>query len=75
MSPLRLRNTLGLLKTMYRDAVLDRLVGTSPCVRISIPSYEKERVVPLTVEQVQKLVATIQERNRAMVVVQAMCGL
>jgi integrase len=75
MSPLRLRNTLGLLKTMYRDAVLDRLVGTSPCVRISIPSYDQERVVPLTVEQVQKLVATIQERNRAMVITQATCGL
>lgn len=32
MSLLRLRNLLGILKQMYRDALLDRLVGISPVV-------------------------------------------
>ena len=75
MSPLRLRNTVSMLRAIFADAVLDRLVGTNPVVRIQLPRYEKERVVPLTVDQVRALAAAMPARNYAMVVVQATCGL
>lgn len=75
MSPLRLRNLVSMLRAMYSDAVLDHLVGTNPVARVALPSFDRPRVVPLTVQQVQSIVEAIPERNRAMVVVQAACGL
>lgn len=74
MSPLRVRNLVSMLRGMYRDAVLDRLVGVSPVVRIALPSHDKGRVVPLTVEQVKKLAEAMPERNRAMITLQATTG-
>ena len=70
-----LRQTVGLLRSVYAAAVLDRLVASSPVVRVQLPRHEKERVVPLTVEQVAALSVALPERYRAMVVVQAGLGL
>ncbi len=75
LSPTTLRNLVGLLRSVYAAAVLDRLVGTSPVVRLQLPKATRERVVPLTVEQVRSLAAAIPERNRAMVIAQAGLGL
>ncbi|TWJ25996.1 hypothetical protein [Micromonospora endolithica] len=46
--------------------VLDRIVGHSPVVRVSLPSTPRERLVPLTVEQVRALAAAMPARNHAM---------
>ncbi len=67
LSPTTLRNLVGLLRSVYAAAVLDRLVGTSPVVRLQLPKATRERVVPLSVEQVRSLAAAMPERNRAMV--------
>jgi integrase len=75
MSPLRLRNLVSMLRAMYADAVLDHLVGMNPVMRISLPSFDQPRVVPLTVDELRALVGAVPERNRAMVMVQAACGL
>ncbi|ADL48869.1 tyrosine-type recombinase/integrase [Micromonospora tulbaghiae] len=75
LSPSTLRNLVGLLRSVYAAAVLDRLVGRSPVVRVSLPSAHRERVVPLTVDQVRKLADAIPARNRAMVLTQAGLGL
>src|SRR5664279_82267 len=75
MSPGRLKILVGYLRSIYRDAVLDRVVATSPVVRIAMPSIERERVIPLTVGEVMALADAMPDRNRAMVIVQATCGL
>ncbi|MGW3805852.1 tyrosine-type recombinase/integrase [Micromonospora sp. NPDC005113] len=75
LAPSTLRNLVGLLRSVYAAAVLDRLVGRSPVVRIILPSAHRERIVPLTVDQVRGLAAAMPGRNRAMVIVQAGLGL
>lgn len=75
MAPSTVQLQVNLLKAVYVSAVLDRLVASSPVVRISIPRAEQERVVPLTIGQVQALAAAVPGRSAAMVVVQAALGL
>jgi integrase len=75
MAPSTLRILVSLVSGAFNAAVLDRIVGASPFVRIVLPKVEKERIVPLTVEQVSALADAIGERYRAMVLVQAGCGL
>lgn len=74
MSPLRVRNLVSMLRAIYADAVLDRLVSSSPVVRVKLPSHDKPRIIPLTVEQVEALANAMPPRNRAMVIVQATTG-
>lgn len=75
MAPSSVQLQVNLLKAVYASAVLDRLVASSPVVRIALPRTEQERVVPLTVAQVQALAAEMRERCQAMVIVQAALGL
>ena len=75
LSPSTLRNLVSTSRSVYAAAVLDRLVASSPVVKVSLPSARRERVVPLTVAQVQALAAAMPTRNRAMVVTQAGLGL
>lgn len=75
LAPSTLRNLVGLLRSIYAAAALDRLVATSPVTRLSLPRDERPRLVPLTVEQVQALADAIPPRNRAMVFTQAGLGL
>lgn len=75
LAPSTLAGVVTTLKAVYAAAVLDRLVASSPVVKISLPRAEQPRVVPLTVDQVRQLAATIPERNYAMVITQAGLGL
>jgi len=75
LAPATLRLLMTLLKAVYNSAVLDRLVAVSPVVRISLPAYEPEKIVPLTVEQVEALADAVPDRCRAMVITQAGLGL
>jgi integrase len=75
LAPTTLRNLVSLLRSIYAAAVLDRLVAVSPVVRLTLPSARRERVVPLTIDQVRALADAIPHRNRAMVIVQAGLGL
>ncbi|MDP9427399.1 MAG: site-specific integrase [Actinomycetota bacterium] len=75
LAPSTLRNLVSLLRSIYANAVLDRLVASSPVVRVALPRHEQPRVVPLTVEQVQVLAGAMPPRNRAMVLTQAGLGL
>ena len=45
LAPTTLRQTVGLLRSVYAAAVLDRLVASSPVVRIQLPRHEKERTI------------------------------
>ncbi len=75
LAPTTLRQAVGLLRRVYGAAVLDRLVAASPVVRIQLPRYERERIVPLSVEQVAALAEAMPERYRTMVLAQAGLGL
>src|SRR3954451_14580264 len=55
LAPSTMRSLLSLLRSIYSSAVLDRLVASSPVVRVALPRNERPRVVPLTVAQVQTL--------------------
>jgi integrase len=75
LAPSTLRNLVSLLRSIFASAVLDRLIASSPVVRVVLPRSERPQVVPLTVEQVQALTEAMPARNRAMVVTQAGLGL
>jgi len=75
LAPSTLRSLVSLLRSIYAAAVLDRLVPASPVVRVTLPSAHRERLVPLSVEQVRALADAIPARNRAMVLTQAGLGL
>lgn len=75
LSPSTLRQLVGLLRSIYASAVLDRLVGSSPVVRIALPRTATEPIVPLTVKQVTALAEQMPPRLRAAVITQAGLGL
>jgi integrase len=75
MAPSTLRILVTLVSGAFKAAVLDRVISSSPFVRIALPRIERERVVPLAVEEVSALADQIGDRYRAMVIVQAGCGL
>ena len=75
LAPSTLRNLVSLLRSIYTSAVLDRMVASSPAVRVTLPRHVRERVVPLTVEQVRALADAMPARNRPMVLTQAGLGL
>lgn len=75
LAPLTLRNLVMLVRAAFRAAVLDRVVASNPFERITLPRVERERIVPLTIEQVGTVVDEIGDRYRAMIVAQAGLGL
>jgi integrase len=75
LAPSTVRLLYGHLSAVYTSAVLDRLVGISPVQRIKLPDATQERIVPLTVEQVEALADVVDRRHRAMIITQAGLGL
>ena len=75
LAPSTLRVTYGYLTTIFRDAVHDGVVEASPCVRINLPRRERQRVVPLTVDQVRTIAASVPAWCRGMVLLGAGTGL
>ncbi|MCU1668041.1 MAG: integrase family protein [Blastococcus sp.] len=75
LAPSTLRLLVSMLRSIYASAVLDRLVASSPVVRVQLPRQDRPRVIPLTVAQVQALAGTMPARCAAMVLTQAGLGL
>ena len=75
LSPRTTRQVYRLLATILRSAAEDRLIGTSPAVRIQLPRLDPGKVKPLTVEQVERLVDLAPARYRALLVMMAGTGL
>jgi len=59
--------TYSFLATMMKAAVRDGLIAKTPCVDIHLPKIAKKRVVPLTVEQVAKLLEAVPEKYRPLI--------
>jgi integrase len=75
LSPGTLRLLVALLRSIFAAAVQDRLLPSSPVTRLSMPRSERERIVPLSVAQVQALAQAMPTRSKAMVITQAGLGL
>ena len=63
------------LSAVFKAAVADRLIASSPCVGVKLPRKVPRQVVPLATEQVEALVQAMPERYRALVVLAAGTGL
>src|SRR4051812_5653399 len=74
LSPVNLRNLVSMVRSIFRDAALDRLCAENPAARVTLPSFERPLIVPLTAEQVAELEEAIEPRCKAMVTVQAWSG-
>ncbi len=61
--------------SIFKATVGDRLIASSPCVRIALPTGGDAEVVPLTVAAVEALAAAVPDRYRAPIVFAAGMGL
>jgi integrase len=73
--PSMVRLAYQYFRASMKAAVTDRLIASSPCEGVKLPAAERERVVPLTVEQVQAIAAAMPDRLRALVILGAGAGL
>lgn len=63
------------VSAIFKAAVGDRLIASSPCIRIALPKRNDAEVVPLTVTEVQALAAAVPDRYRALIIFAAGMGL
>ena len=63
------------LSAVFKAAVGDRRIATSPCAGISVPKPKKPKIVPVSTDAVQRLAAVISPRYSAAVVLAAGTGL
>ncbi|HEU5085248.1 MAG TPA: tyrosine-type recombinase/integrase [Acidimicrobiales bacterium] len=75
LAPTTVEACYRLLATILKAAVDDRLLPSSPCVRVRLPDKFTGDVVPLTVEQVDAVRGEMPERLRAAVTLAAGVGL
>ena len=75
LSPGSVRTVMATVRAIFGTAVRDRLIALDPCTRLALPAVQRQRVVPLTVAQVEALVEALPERYQALAVVGAGTGL
>lgn len=64
----------SIVSSVFRSAVRDRRIPANPCEGTRLPKREKERVVPLTTEQVEQVAAAMPAELRALVIFAAGTG-
>lgn len=69
------RQVHRILAGVFGDAVADGYLAKSPCVRTAPRRDPRPKIVPLTVEEVHRLMEAMPERYRALVPLGAGCGL
>ena len=69
------RLVYGYVASIFRSAVRDRLIASSPCVGIKLPKLEPRQVEPLLTEVVERLIDAVPRRYRALVILGAGTGL
>lgn len=63
------------VSTIFKAAVSDRRLASSPCVDIRLPEVEERHVVPMGTGEVEAIRAAMPERYRAMILLAAGTGL
>jgi integrase len=75
LAPSTLAVVWSYLTSMFSAAVIDRVIGVSPCSGVRLPGVPHHRHYIPTAEQVHILAATIAERYSSIVYLAAGCGL
>lgn len=63
------------VSSIFKAAVADRLIASSPCVGVKLPKIPPRQVVPLATDAVHALADAVPARYRALVVLAAGTGL
>ena len=75
LSPKTVENHLRLIRAVFNAAVEDQLISLSPVRKISRQPAPRARVVPLTVAQIDSLVAATSAHYRALIITAVGSGL
>ncbi len=75
LSPATVGVAHRVLSTIFKSAVADRRLASSPCLRTRLPKVEKRKVEPISTEQVRALVEAMPERYGALVMLAAGTGM
>lgn len=65
----------GILAAIFKAAIRDRKVNSSPCDSTKLPKKQPKEIVPLTTETVEAIAANIADRYHALVVLGAGTGM
>lgn len=63
------------LSAVFKAAVLDRRIASSPCAGVSVPKPKRGKVVPIATEDVLRLADAMPSRYRALVITAAGTGM
>jgi integrase len=75
LSPTTVETVYKELAAVFREAVHDSVLLSSPCQRIKLPRIPHGQVVPLRTVEVHQLIAAAPDRYRALLMLLAGCGL
>jgi integrase len=75
LAPATVKVVHGIVASVFKSAIRDRLIVESPCVATRLPKVEPRRVEPMSTAQLEVLVAALPERFRALAVLGAGTGL
>jgi integrase len=75
LAPKTVENHFRLIKAVFNAAVEDQLIAVSPCRKIARATVAPSRVVPLSIEQVSRLVEAAPAHFQALVVTAVGTGL
>jgi integrase len=75
LAPATVRLVYSYLASVFRSAVRNRDLGTSPCDGIVLPKVEKRRVEPMAVQSVHEVAAAVPAHYRAAVLLAAGTGM
>jgi integrase len=75
IGPRTTRHVYGVVRSVIRSAVRDKVIPESPCDGIDLPELPDREAVPLTAAQVRELADSISRPYRAMVLLAAATGL
>ncbi len=75
LAPATVERAYRCLAGIFKSAVRDRLIARTPCQDIRLPKVSPKQIVPLSAEEVGRLVAEMPDRYKALVVLAAGTGL
>ena len=75
MVPATVETRYRVLTALFRAAVADRRIASTPCVGVSLPRKSKPKVIPLETDVVCALEVALPARARAMVTLAAGTGM
>lgn len=75
LSPATVEIIYTWVSTIFKSAVLDRVIPSSPCREIDLPPVQEKKVLPLPIETVEALVGAVPDRYRALIVLGAGTGM